>query len=35
MNFSGISSEYTPLDIMAIIVVVANCPFANLPQNLK
>jgi hypothetical protein len=27
--------EYTPLDVMVIIVVVVNFPFANLPKNLK
>jgi hypothetical protein len=27
--------EYTPLYVMAIVVVVANCPFVGLLQNLK
>jgi hypothetical protein len=27
--------EYTPLDVMVIVVVVANCHSVYLPQNIK
>jgi hypothetical protein len=27
--------ECTPLDVMAIVVIVANYPFVGLPHNLK
>jgi hypothetical protein len=27
--------ECTPLDVMVIVVVVANCSFIGLPHNLK
>jgi hypothetical protein len=27
--------KYAPLDVMVIVVVVANHPFGGLPQNLK
>jgi hypothetical protein len=33
--FMEFALEYTLLDVMVIIVVVANCPFASLLQNLK
>jgi hypothetical protein len=27
--------KYTPLDVMGIVVIAANCPFIRLFQNLK
>jgi hypothetical protein len=27
--------KYTPLDVMAIVIIGANCPFVGLPENLK